>query len=56
MDTIKSNMLPGYTSMQTAYEVKDYPYGYTLRTSIFYWIESKAGKGDRFCSYTIKEI
>lgn len=49
----QKNILPGYTTMQTAYEVKDYPYGFRLRTSIFYWIESKAGKGDRFCTYTI---
>lgn len=47
------NILRGYTSINTAYEVKDYPYGFRLRTSIFYWIESKPGKGDRFCSYTI---
>lgn len=45
--------LQGHTSKETAYEVKDYPYGFRLRTSIFYWIETKAGKGDRFCSYTI---
>lgn len=48
-----SSILNGYTSQATAYEVKDYPYGYTLRTSIFYWIESKAGHGDRLCTYTI---
>lgn len=50
---MNTNILPGYTTQQTAYEVKDYPYGFRLRTSIFYWIESKAGKGDRFCTYTI---
>lgn len=47
------SILRGYTSQQTAYEVKDYPYGYTLRTSIFYWIESKPKHGDRLCTYTI---
>lgn len=46
-------ILRGYTTQATAYEVKDYPYGFRLRTSIFYWIESKKGNGDRFCSYTI---
>lgn len=46
-------ILRGYTTMQTAYEVKNYPYGFRLRTSIFYWIETKPGHGDRFCSYTI---
>jgi hypothetical protein len=47
------NILRGYTCINTAYEVKDYPYGFRLRTSIFYWIETKKGKGDRFGSYTI---
>lgn len=45
--------LNGYTTQATAYEVKDYPYGFRLRTSIFYWIESKKGNGDRVCTYTI---
>lgn len=49
----QKNILAGYTTQATAYEVKDYPYGFRLRTSIFYWIESKPGKGDRFCTYTI---
>jgi hypothetical protein len=42
----------GHTSQETALEVTGYPYG-RLRTSIFYWIETVAKKGDRFCSYTI---
>jgi hypothetical protein len=41
-----------HTSLETALEVKDYPYGFRLRTSIFYWIESVPKKGDRFCSCT----
>ncbi len=45
--------LNGYTSQENAFEVTDYPYGFRLRTSIFYWIESKAGHGDRLCTYTI---
>lgn len=45
--------LQGHTCKENAYEVKDYPYGFRLKTSIFYWIETKKGKGDRFCSYTI---
>ncbi len=45
-------LLFGHNSQETAYEVKDYPYGFRLRTSIFYWIETTS-KGDRFCSYTI---
>ena len=51
MSEIKQ-ILTGHTSRETAYEVKDYPYGFTLRTSIFYWIESTKN-GDRFCSCTI---
>lgn len=47
------SILRGYTTQATAYEVKDYPYGFRLRTSIFYWIETKKGLGDRFCTYTI---
>lgn len=41
-----------HTSLETALEVTDYPYGFRLRTSIFYWIETVAKKGDRFCSCT----
>lgn len=41
-----------HTTEETAIEIKGYPYG-RLRTSIFYWIETVAKKGDRFCSYTI---
>lgn len=51
--TTNDNILRGYTSREKAYEVKDYPYGFRLRTSIFYWIETKEGKGDRLCTYTI---
>ncbi len=46
------NFLKNHTSLETAYEVKDYPYGYTLRTSIFYWVETTPKKGDRFCTCT----
>lgn len=49
----QSSVLQGYTTMENAFEVKDYPYGFRLRTSIFYWIESKAGKGYRLGTYTI---
>lgn len=51
--TQKTIYLQGHTCKDTAYEVKDYPYGFRLRTSIFYWIETKIGKGDRLCTYTI---
>lgn len=46
-------ILKGYTTKETAFEVNDYPYGFRLRTKIYYWIETKKGLGDRFCSYTI---
>ena len=44
-------ILKNHTSQETAYEVQNYPYG-RLRTSMFYWIESVKGKGDRFVSMT----
>jgi hypothetical protein len=49
----KMNKLFNHTSLETAYKVDNYPYGYTLRTSIFYWIETTPKRGDRFCSCTI---
>lgn len=42
-----------HTSLETAYKVSNYPYGYTLRTDIFYWIETTPKRGDRFCSATL---
>lgn len=45
--------LYGHTSEATAYLVDDYPYGYTLRTKIRYWLESKPKKGWRFVSQTL---
>ena len=50
---INDSILRGYTSKETAYKVDNYPWGFRLRTSIFYWIETKPKLGDRFCSYTI---
>ena len=45
--------LYGHTSEATAYLVPDYPYGYTARTKIRYWLEGpKPGKGWRFVSQT----
>jgi hypothetical protein len=45
--------LYGHTSEATAYVVDDYPYGYTARTQIRYWLEGpKANKGWRFVSQT----
>lgn len=44
--------LYGHTSEATAYVVDDYPYGYTLRCKIRYWLEWNHGKGYRFVSQT----
>lgn len=44
--------LTGHTSPETAYVVEDYPYGFRLRCKIRYWIETKAGFGQRFVSQT----
>lgn len=44
--------LYGHTSPETAYLVQDYPYGFTLRCQIRYWIERKPSKGFRFGSQT----
>lgn len=46
-------ILRGYTTKETAYKVDDYPWGFRLRTAIYYWLETAKDKGDRFCSYTI---
>lgn len=43
--------LKGHTSPETAYIVDDYPYGYTLRCKIRYWIETTK-YGQRVCSQT----
>lgn len=47
--------LYGHTSQETAYVVEDYPWGFRLRTTIRYWVETKDAKngGQRFCSQTV---
>jgi hypothetical protein len=45
--------LYGHTSEATAYLVDDYPYGFTTRTQIRYWLEEKPKKGWRFVSQTL---
>lgn len=52
-EIINDGILRGYTSKEKAYKVDNYPWGFRLKTSIHYWIETKAGKGDRLCTYTI---
>ena len=44
--------LLGHTTPDTGYEVTDYPYGFTLRTTIRYWVETKKGFGQRLMSQT----
>lgn len=45
-------ILSGHVSPETAYVVKDYPYGFRLRCKIRYWLESDAKKGTRLVSQT----
>jgi hypothetical protein len=45
-------ILTGHTTPETAYVVGDYPYGYTLRCKIRYWLEHKAKHGFRLVSQT----
>ncbi len=45
-------VLNGHNSPETAYIVEDYPYGFTLRCKIRYWIERRKGFGMRFVSQT----
>jgi hypothetical protein len=47
-----TTILKGHTSPETAYVVDDYPYGYTLRCKIRYWLEFKPKFGFRFMSQT----
>lgn len=42
----------GHTTPDTAYVVDDYPYGYTLRCKIRYWLEYRKGFGYRLVSQT----
>ena len=45
-------VLIGHTSPETAYVVEDYPYGFTLRCRIRYWIETRPKFGQRLVSQT----
>lgn len=45
--------LQGHISPESAYVVNDYPYSFRLRCKIRYWIETKKGFGQRFCSQTL---
>jgi hypothetical protein len=45
-------ILLGHTTPETAYVVNDYPYGYTLRCKIRYWLEYAPKRGFRLVSQT----
>lgn len=45
-------ILQNHTTPETAYVVDDYPYGYTLRCTIRYWLEYHPKRGFRFMSQT----
>ena len=45
--------LSGHNDPESAYVVEDYPYGFRLRTTIRYWVETKKGHGQRFVSQTM---
>lgn len=51
--TITTRPLSGHTSPESAYNVEDYPYGFRLRTTIRYWVETKKGHGQRMVSQTL---
>lgn len=45
-------ILKGHVSADTAFLVNDYPYGYSLRCKIRYWLEYNPKHGFRFVSQT----
>ena len=53
-DTVGEVFAAGsHTNEATALLVPDYPYGFTLRTQIRYWVETSEKLGQRFCSQTL---
>ena len=49
---VGDDLIFGATDEESAVLVDDYPYGYTQRTQIRYWLETTKN-GDRFCSQTL---
>jgi hypothetical protein len=45
-------ILAGHISPETAYVVEDYPYGFTLRCKMAYWLEFNKSHGVRLISQT----
>lgn len=53
METTIKFLPDTHTTKETAYIVSDYPYGFSLRTTLFIWIEYKKWKGYRVARQTI---
>lgn len=47
-----SQPISDHTDPESAYNVEDYPYGFRLRTTIRYWVETKRMHGQRMVSQT----
>jgi hypothetical protein len=50
--TTVNELLTGHVSPETAYLIEDYPYGFTLRCKIRYWLEYTPKRGFRLWSQT----
>lgn len=48
-----SNPLVGHSSAATAFNVKNYPYGFKLKCEMRFWVESVPGKGDRYVMQSV---
>jgi hypothetical protein len=53
MNDTQRTFIYQHTSQETAKVVEGYPWGFRLKTTIRYWIESKKNFGQRFASQTI---
>lgn len=53
MENTKRQYIYQHKSPETAKVVEGYPWGFRLKTTIRYWIESKKNFGQRFASQTI---
>lgn len=47
------NYIYGHTTPETAYSVENYPWGFRLKTTMRYWVESKNKFGQRLATQTI---
>ncbi len=53
MNKSEVKYLYNYDTQETARVIEDYPWGFRLRTTIRYWVETKPKHGQRFCSQTV---